>query len=73
MLRACEESQASLAETDTNWRFPANAGIHPATAPGPSSNCNALPTNTGFVPRGNGPRLPPGKRVDEQQRNSLTC
>src|SRR5436190_21372180 len=72
LLRACKESEASLAETNTNYAFLAQAGIHPATAPGLLSNCSTLPTNTGFVPRGSGPRLPPGKRGDEMKIDLFT-
>src|ERR1700756_5271402 len=77
-LRACEEIASeprgdrcklalSRGPSAHGLRSVEEAGIHPAIAPGPSSNCNGLPSNAGFVPRGNGPRLPPGKRVDEQQ------
>src|SRR5271166_1418129 len=52
--------------------FPAKAGIHPPAGTAHQSNCNDLPTDEAFVQPTGGPRLPPGKREAERERNSFT-
>jgi hypothetical protein len=47
--------------------FPAKAGIHSSDVTSLSSKRDAFPTDERLVPRNNGPRLPPGKRVNEHQ------
>src|SRR5215469_13645912 len=53
-------------------RFPGESRDLSLHWPVAASNRNDLPTEEGFVRPRNGPRLSPGKRVDDQHRKSFT-
>jgi hypothetical protein len=71
-LSGCERIGTASRRHEPIAAFPAKAGIHPPAGTAHQSNCNDLPTDEAFVQPTDGPRLSPGKREAERERNSFT-